>query len=106
MQPTTLPRNVSARPPRRASSYPEVIVNHVKITTEGPGKGTVEIDGANIANSVRSLRLTAGVGEITELTLDVHLRKVAEFEGDAFVRLTSDFEDFLTTLGWRPPRRP
>lgn len=82
-------------------------MNHVRITTKAYGAGgTVEIDGTDVANSVRSLRLTAGVNEVTELTLDVHPRKAAEFDGDAFVRLQPEFEDFLTTLGWTPPRRP
>jgi len=81
-------------------------MNHVRITTTAHGGGTVEVDGTDVANSVRSLRLSAGVGELTELTLDVLPREVAEFEGDAFVRLDSGFEHFLTQLGWTPPRRP
>lgn len=81
-------------------------MNHVRITTSATGTGTVEIDGQDVANSVRALRLSAGVGELTELTLDVVPRQVAEFEGEAFVRLTGEFEEFLTMLGWSPPRSP
>ncbi len=81
-------------------------MNHVRITTGAANTGTVEIDGQDVANSVRALRLTAGVGEATELTLDVHPRRAAEFEGEAFVRLNPEFEDFLTLIGWKAPRRP
>jgi hypothetical protein len=82
------------------------MMNHVRITTTAHGSGTIEIDGTDMANSIRALRLTAGVGEPTELTIDVLPNEVAEFEGDAFVRLDSGFEDFLIRLGWTPPRRP
>lgn len=82
-------------------------MNHVRITSNGTGTaGTVEIDGTDVAGSVRSLRLTAGVGEITELTLEVMPRRIVEFEGDAYVRLNYDFEEFLVKLGWTPPHRP
>ena len=81
-------------------------MNHVRITSKADGAGTIDIDGIDVANSVHALQLNAGVGEMTRLELDVHPRRVAEFEGAAFVRLQPDFEEFLIKLGWTPPRRP
>lgn len=67
---------------------------------------TIEIDGHDVAHCVRRLTLDAGVGETTELRLQVMATKAAEYEGEALVRLNPDFEEFLTTLGWTPPSRP
>lgn len=81
-------------------------ISHVSITTNATSTdGSVVVDGQDLANSVRRLTLTAGVGEFTELTIDVMPRQAAEFNGDAFVRLNADFETFLVGLGWTPPRR-
>lgn len=81
-------------------------MNHVRITSKTTGSGTIEVDGQDVSGSIRSFTLTAGVGRITELDLEVVPRLVAEFDGQAFIRLTPDFEAFLTGLGWTPPRRP
>lgn len=82
-------------------------MSQVRITTNATStEGGIEIDGQDVANFARGFELRAGVGEITTLTLDLIPRRVSEFEGEAFVRLRGEFEDFLIALGWTPPRRP
>ena len=85
---------------------PGINISNVRVTTKANGAGAVEIDGRDIAGSVRSVRISAGVHEMTTIELEILPRKAAEYEGDAFVRLDPSFEDFLTALGWQPPRRP
>jgi hypothetical protein len=82
-----------------------VVVSEVRITTTATGRGTIDIDGHDATPYTRGFHLSAGVGERTRLDLDVLPRGAAEFEGEAFVRLDSAFEDFLVKLGWTPPRR-
>ncbi|WP_328465513.1 hypothetical protein OHA21_43785 [Actinoplanes sp. NBC_00393] len=82
-------------------------MSHVRITGNATGtQGTIDIDGHQIANMVRGFALYAEVGQHTTLDLQVFPRGVSEYDGEAFVRLNSDFEAFLVHLGWTPPHRP
>ncbi|BCJ45330.1 hypothetical protein GCM10010168_85990 [Actinoplanes ianthinogenes] len=82
-------------------------MSSVRITTNASTtSGSIEIDGLDVSSWARGFSFSAAVGELPRLDLELVPRGVAEFEGDAFVSLNSDFVEFLVKLGWKPPYRP
>jgi hypothetical protein len=93
--------------PGYASFSEERPVSLVRINANANGtKGSVEIDGNDVSGMTRGFRISAGVGELTVLELELIPRQVFEYEGEAFVRLSGRFEEFLESLGWKRPRGP
>ncbi|BBA99267.1 hypothetical protein RVR_5811 [Actinacidiphila reveromycinica] len=76
----------------------------VSITSDGPTKASVVVDGVDLAAGLTGLTLTMGVGQIPQLTLDVQMIDVTEIHDiDAQVLIPDTARNVLTTLGWTPP---
>jgi hypothetical protein len=73
------------------------------IEVQGPGKARILLDGVDVAKGTRSLDISAGVGDIATLTLNMALTQGARFRGDVVVRLSIENEALLQHLGWTPP---
>lgn len=71
------------------------------IHLNGP-TGTVILDGQDISHCVRGFTLTADVGDLPVLDLDVVLRE-GEVEGQAVVHIPARTAELLTALGWTRP---
>lgn len=77
---------------------------NVRISTDPdrPSRGTLEINGQDIANGVGSAQLTIGGGQIPTLDLRL-LTAPVEFTGAVNVRMTPATIAALLALGWTPP---
>jgi hypothetical protein len=77
-------------------------MSEVRITAKGH-TAAVEVAGHDISTACRAFTLSAQACQAPVLELDVVAHKIAEFQGDAIVRFTPDFEQILTDLGWTQP---
>lgn len=76
---------------------------HVKLVLPGnPDGGTasIEVDGEQISGQVRTVTVMAGVGQQTEVALELPL---VEIEGAATVSMTAATRRLLLAYGWTPP---
>lgn len=77
---------------------------HADITVERVGHGgTIKLDGHDIAKGVRGFTLTAGVGEVTRLELDLALLDMSTVSGEVKVVIPAEAWDLLERMGWTPP---
>ena len=76
-----------------------------EIEVSGAGRGgRVVLDGADVSKGVRGLTIRAGLGQVTQVELDLSVFDVTEFESDAVQILIPDHtRDALIALGWTPP---
>lgn len=78
------------------------------IKLNGAGQGTVELDGTDIARSVRSVEFRAdSMGDI-ETTLglcvdEIEITQLGSAEAEVLVNLPDSVIDALIQLGWTPP---
>lgn len=75
----------------------------IEVGTNGLG-GKVVIDGHDIAQTVQGFNITAEVGRITRLELDLGIRDVTRF-GSPHVQVHLDPTGaaYLERAGWTPP---
>lgn len=76
---------------------------HVKIRLTHDvydGGAVLEVDGRDIAGQVRSVTVTAGVGQKTEVALEL---AVFEVDGMATVSMSNATRRLLLAYGWTPP---
>jgi hypothetical protein len=80
-------------------------MSRIEISGTGlPGGTAVRLDGQDIINAVRGLKLALGVGQLPELELDVVIRDAVELElQDVQVYLPNSTRELLVRLGWTPP---
>jgi len=64
------------------------------------GGAVLEVDGTDIAGQVRSVTVTAGVGQLTEVALELPL---IEIEGHARITMTAATRRLLESYGWVAP---
>ena len=72
-----------------------------QIHLDGP-TGTITVDGHDISHCVRGFTLTADVGHLPALDLDVVLHE-ADVDGQALITIPARTAVLLTALGWTPP---
>ena len=101
-QPPPRPEHAPELPPPSSGATPSRTV-HARLALNGTGKGTIEVDGHDLAHHCKAIRLESGAGNFTVLTLALVLPKTTEFEGDTRVQLAPEVEQLLTSLGWTPP---
>lgn len=78
-------------------------MNQLRVRYRGPNNAVVEVDGHDISNMVVGVAVGARVGEVALATLELQLRRGAEVDGPAIVRLAPETEQLLKALGWTPP---
>lgn len=67
-----------------------------------PGLSVVEVDGTDLAQSARSVQITATVGAPPRLVLEFPLHEI-KVEGEMQVAVTDRVAEALISLGWTPP---
>jgi hypothetical protein len=78
-------------------------MNRLKVSFDGPGRGTVELDGRDISGMVVGVSTGARVGEFPLAVLELRLHRGADVDGLSIVRLAPETAELLTALGWKPP---
>lgn len=73
----------------------------LKLGPSGPGV-SVEVDGHELAQSVRGLRVTASVHDLPRLELDLVEHEIV-VEGEMRVEIPPKTREALIALGWTPP---
>lgn len=66
------------------------------------GSAVFEVDGVNIANAVRALRIEAGAQNLTTVTFDLACVEV-DYDGPARVVMSKYSREMLLAHGWTPP---
>ena len=74
----------------------------VRLSLNGPGLATVEVDGQDHSSAVTGYSLSGSVREHHELILAVRV-DVGEVDGQAVTRVPADTAALLLGLGWTPP---
>lgn len=79
---------------------------HVRLRLTPGRASTVEIDGHDLANGIRSLRLDADAGSLPELHIDLAVIDVTEVESEQTrVVVPEATAEALRALGWTPPEQ-
>lgn len=78
------------------------------IKVNGFGQGTVELDGTDIASSVRAVEFRADAGRVTVVSLELCVDEIettylGSAECEVLVSISDDVVTTLMTLGWTPP---
>lgn len=78
------------------------------IKVNGLGHGTVELDGTDIARSVRAVEFRADANDRPEVTITLTLDEIettwlGSAEREILVNLSDDSINTLLALGWTPP---
>lgn len=63
---------------------------------------TIEVGGHDLSKAVRALAVTAEVGQVPALSLDLVICD-GEVEGEVVVTIPEATRDALVALGWTPP---
>lgn len=82
------------------------MTNRLKITADGPlpVKGVmVSLDGAEIQNELRGLRLHMAADRITTVELDVSVVDMTEVDTEVKAFIPAGTRDLLIKIGWTPP---
>lgn len=75
-----------------------------EIEIDGPGHGRIVLDGHDVSGAVRGFQITAGVGDITRLVLDLNVLDVTRLDSEQTEIMIPDAtRDALIALGWTPP---
>jgi len=74
-----------------------------EIDVNGSGRGIVRLDGHDVSMGVRGFTLSAAVGEVSRLDLELVLFEDSRLSGDVDVIVPDGTRDALITLGWTPP---
>lgn len=69
-----------------------------RLTTDGTGKGTVEVNGTDVSHGVRAFTVAAGVGDMTEVHLAAH--SALELEGRGIVYVDNGIDQQQAVLAW------
>lgn len=79
-------------------------MNDVRIDVDRIGRGTIHIDGEDFSNGVFGTTITHKFGELTEVELDLAIRRrVIANIGDADILIPDVTRKLLVKLGWTPP---
>lgn len=76
--------------------------HHLKVTTTGQARGTVELDGQDISSGLSGLDLRMHVDDLNMVTLELKA-PTFEVEGEFVVMLPEEMQAALKRLGWTPP---
>lgn len=68
----------------------------------GPAS-TVQLDGVDISNALRGLRLNMAVGDVASAELDVMVVETTAVDIEATAHIPPEARDLLIRLGWTPP---
>lgn len=69
-----------------------------RLSTDGVGRGTAEVNGTDISDGVRAFTVTAGVGDITEVHIAAY--STLELEGQGVVYVDQGFDQQQAVLAW------
>jgi hypothetical protein len=76
----------------------------IEIDVDGVGRGTITLDGHDVSGAVRGVRLSAEVGSVTEVELDLRLGYAQKVSGsEVQVIIPGDTARALHVLGWTAP---
>jgi hypothetical protein len=78
-------------------------MSNLRIVTTGVRGATIELDGNDIADAVRGLRLDMHVGAVTVAELDVVVVDQTEIASEVKARIPDGTRSLLIALGWTPP---
>lgn len=78
-------------------------MTRVEIDLTGAGKGTVKLDGTDVASEVRGLTLNANVGEEPTVILRLGGKAWAAAEAGVRVEVSDALRAALVAGGWTPP---
>ncbi|MDG4796216.1 hypothetical protein [Micromonospora sp. WMMD1082] len=75
-----------------------------EIEVNGIGGGRVALDGKDVSGGVHGFTVTAALGEVTRLELDLSLFDVTTFDSaQTEVLIPEATRELLVGLGWIPP---
>ncbi|MFF6836019.1 hypothetical protein ACFY84_29940 [Streptomyces sp. NPDC012438] len=74
----------------------------VRIALGGPGRGTVEVGGADISHAVRAVHFDAVAGALPKVELELSVHDVST-QAEAQVYVPEETEAALIAMGWTPP---
>lgn len=77
---------------------------HLPTAAASSGRERIVLDGQDITNTIVGIGLTARVGEINRIALDLHLPEIV-INGEARVEITPQQQALLLALGWTPPTK-
>ena len=77
-------------------------MNKAEITVKGP-MGRISLDGHEVSTAVRSLKLTAGAGEMPTLMLELLPGAVHVNASDGKLLLEPGVVEILEAAGWTAP---
>lgn len=78
--------------------------HHVRLVLDQISATCIEVDGRQL-DGVRGLTLRAGVGQLTELELDLVIEQIETVAGEVHTVITTGAAETLKALGWTPPAR-
>jgi hypothetical protein len=78
-------------------------VSAFSFRSNGPGKGTVELDGKDISYAVSGFTYTAVVNDVGRLELQAPVVKGEIVDAEVVVHISAETRELLTSLGWTPP---
>lgn len=64
---------------------------------------TVRLDGVDISNTLRGLRLSMSCTDVTTVELDVAVIETTELSAEVSAHIPDTTRDLLIRLGWTPP---
>lgn len=64
---------------------------------------TVRLDGVDISNTLRGLRLSMSCTDVTTVELDVAVVETTDLSAPVSAHIPAETRDLLVRLGWTPP---
>jgi hypothetical protein len=76
---------------------------HAKIYQSGPVDAMIELDGQNVADSIRGLTVTLKAGDLPTLVLDPVVEDISLELENPQVYVSAAARHLLIKIGWTPP---
>jgi hypothetical protein len=81
-------------------------MKQVAIFQDKPGQASILLDGVNVADSIRGVRVVMSAGDLPQVELDLAIIDVSLNLGQPQIMIPASTRHLLIELGWTPPMPP